>query len=148
MDGEKIRKYPFEINDSKINVSDIIKFGSDYVIGSNGAGLFKLSNGKLQKLEIRGEDEQRIRDLELLDQQLFIGTRNGLLVTRDLKVFKKSEGLSGYSISSVKRNSGKFYVSTFRDGIFEYDQKLDSIKLINLPSSDIAVRSLHLILLM
>jgi len=142
MDGEKIRKYPFEINDSKINVSDIIKFGSDYVIGSNGAGLFKLSNGKLQKLEIRGEDEQRIRDLELLDQQLFIGTRNGLLVTRDLKVFKKSEGLSGYSISSVKRNSGKFYVSTFRDGIFEYDQKLDSIKLINLPSSDIAVRSL------
>ncbi len=142
MNGEKLRKYPFEINDSKFDVSDIIKFGSDYIIGSNGAGLFKLSNGKLKKLDINGDDEKRIRDLELVDHQLLIATRNGLLMTKDLIDFKKSKSLSGYSISSVKRNSGKFYVSTFLDGIFEYDQRLDSIRLINLPSSDIAVRSL------
>ncbi|TNF47957.1 MAG: hypothetical protein EP305_06580 [Bacteroidetes bacterium] len=141
-DGGKIKKYPFETVDAKENVSDIVHFGTDIIIASNGAGLYRLKGSKLEKIDLKNEAEQRVRDLEIADNELLIGTRDGILITRDLIHFERSESLSGYSVSSVKKHAGQYFVSTFRDGIFLYNLRKDEIKLINSPSPDIAVRSL------
>lgn len=105
----------------KINVSDILEFNDRLIISTNGGGMYQLSGNKLIPFAIPGEDHDRIRDMEVYNNQLYVGTREGVYVTSDLKKWKLIEGTESLSISSVKQHDGKIFFTSFQNGFYVFD---------------------------
>jgi ligand-binding sensor domain-containing protein/two-component sensor histidine kinase len=150
--GKKISKWSFGKERRSISVSDILHFGKELLIATNGEGLFRLVNGKFYRVsfsvsplyvsESKGgfalttgnEDLQKIRDLHQVGSKLYLATRAGVLVTDDLKHFKTLSALEGLSISSLQSNAKTLYVTTFKNGL--YKQDLGSGAIRRIPSID------------
>ena len=113
-----IRKWKFPKAYKNILVSKIIEFNNRILIASNGAGLFEMKNGTLQKVNGLDGEDLRIRDLEVWKDRLFLGTRVGLLSTTDLKSFNRVKSLENKSVSAMEEKNGVMYITTFTNGLF------------------------------
>ena len=128
--GKKISKWSFGKERRSISVSDILPFGNELLVATNGEGLFRLVNGKFYRvafsvsplyvtegkgslaLNTVNEDLLKIRDLHLVGKKMYLATRAGVLVTEDLKNFKTLPAIEGLSISSLQSNRNALYVTT------------------------------------
>jgi ligand-binding sensor domain-containing protein len=142
----KIQKWAFDQDNKTTSVSEIVKFNGHILVASNGAGLYELKNGKLIQIELHGkpsveltgqtntqmefhyEDDLRIRDVMIYKNELFIGTRAGVLKTTDLKVFRHIKSLDEYSVSGIVEQNGKLFVTTFNSGLIEYSLSSNDFK--------------------
>ena len=110
-------------NDRSRNVSKIIQFQQRIIVCSNGGGLFEKVKNKLVKLKLANEDLERIRDAHVYNEKLYLATKGGILVTSDLKTFKKLEGLNEGSFSGVTGYGDKLVFSTYNSGLFIRNMK-------------------------
>lgn len=146
LNGDKFKKWAFGQTDKTTNVTEIIKFKDRIIIASNGGGLYELVNEKLVRLQINGngqmdlvnenkthlelhnEDDLRIRDMLIYKDELLIGTRGGLLRTTDLKLFRHVPALELYNVSGIANQGSNLYVTTFKDGLYEFSMSQNTLK--------------------
>jgi ligand-binding sensor domain-containing protein len=135
----KISKWGFTKENKTTAVSEIIKFKNKMLIATNGGGLFELTNNKLVALSTEGkntlkiggssqtnltitnEDDLRMRDLFVDQGTLYIGTRGGVIKTKDVQVFQREKKLDLYNVSCIAKHKNSFYISTFNEGLLEYN---------------------------
>jgi len=134
--GKEITKWSFGKALRSVSVSDILPFGNNFLIATNGEGLFKLDSGKFTRINFSvtplyvndnktlltlntgNEDLQKIRDLHVEGKKLYLGTRAGVFVTDDLKKFNALPTLDGLSVSSIQSNGKQLYITTFKNGLY------------------------------
>jgi len=162
MTKDKFKKWSFGQDDKTNNVTEIIKFNDRIIISSNGGGLYELVDEKLVRIPINGdgkfdlidetkthlemhnEDDLRIRDMLVYNNELLIGTRGGLLRTSDLKLFRHIPSLELLSVSGIANQGNKLFVTTFKDGLFEYSISKGSLKKIEGIDTLLTLRSCFL----
>lgn len=121
MTSSTFSKWSLSSEDRKTNVSDIVEFDGRIIFSTNGVGLFSLLGDKLTSISIPGPDHERVRDLEIHNNVLYAGTRSGIFYTTDLKSWTAIEGSEELNVSSIKKHNGSLFISTFQDGLFEFD---------------------------
>jgi ligand-binding sensor domain-containing protein len=109
-----------------VKFSSIRKFNNQLIVASNGGGLYTLKNSELTTIpvEVSGIDEEdvaefdRIRDMLIVDDTLYVATRMGVYLSSDAIHFSLINGTEDFSVSSLKWNEKWGIVfSTFGDGI-------------------------------
>jgi ligand-binding sensor domain-containing protein len=84
----KIKKWTFPEKNKNVNVLAIKKFQNGFVIATNGGGIYYINEKQqIRNIELKSEDQNRVRGLLVINQELFIATRGGLLKTNDLYNF-------------------------------------------------------------
>jgi ligand-binding sensor domain-containing protein/anti-sigma regulatory factor (Ser/Thr protein kinase) len=137
-------KYAMDPKDRKIKVSDIELFNNKIVVGSNGAGLYQLLDGKLQSVKLNEPDHMRIRDLSIVKDELWIATRGGLLAAKELNVIRTIPETEVLNISSLVLREDKMYLSTYNDGFIELTMTTNHLKKINDDESTLSLRFAYL----
>ena len=120
-------------------VSDIVKFKNEIIISLNGGGLLKVKGNKT--LEIIGMKEKQIfvRDLQVVNDVLYIATKQGVLSSKDLKTFEVILPTAGETFSSVLALKNELVFSSFSEGIFYYNLTNGSMKVRKLSDPDLRV---------
>ena len=121
-DGKKFSKWAFEQLDRKSNVTDVLLYRDELLVSSNGGGVYRMRDGKLVPLTL-GDEFLRVRDMEVWNGNLVLGTRSGILSTNDLKRFSLDSGTLNLSVSSLTLNKGELYFTTYQDGLYKYKGK-------------------------
>ncbi len=96
---------------------------SDTALIANGKEIFLYNKGKLLEEKIRISNKyQEIISLHIIDNEIWIGTRKGVLRTKSINSLrddKYDEYLGNYSItSSCKDFEGNYWFSTLEHGVF------------------------------
>jgi len=119
----KIGKVAFDGtgNERSRSVSKILRFHDEIIVCSNGGGLFRKTSNSLVKIELGNLDFERIRDAYIYNEQLYLATKGGILMTKDLLNFKLVEGLTSGSFSGIDGRGDKLVFSTYNDGLFIRD---------------------------
>ena len=143
-----IKKWSFETIDRMTNATDVVLFRNRLIIASNGGGLYELKGGRLARitlnentpialggtdpieLELHKEDDLRVRDLLIIRNELWIGTRGGVLKTKDLKSFDHIRSLDPFSVSDLCDVGNDLYVSTYNDGLLRYSRNDDRFTVV------------------
>jgi ligand-binding sensor domain-containing protein len=124
-----------------VKVTSLIKFDEKLYVSTNGGGLFVFNGSSFIPVKpILGgfseEDEfQRIRDLYVLDDQLFVATRSGLFLSEDgrnFQLIKGSEEISFSGLDYAKEHG--LVCATYGDGLWQY--KNGRFRRINYPGVD------------
>lgn len=126
----KAQTYSLGDNDRTVSVTDFILYQGKIVVSTEGSGLYIISNNRITKIKLRNEDASTCRDLEIINNKLYIGTRDGLYYTQDLTNFIRVEAFGDRSISGIALTNNKVFISTFFKGLFRSDfhfSKFDSI---------------------
>src|SRR5574343_87102 len=144
----KIVKWSFAKDNKTTAVSEIVKFKNKILVATNGGGLFELKNNKLVLISTEGkstlsigksaqttititnEDDLRIRDLFVDQGVLYIGTRGGVIKTKDLNLFQRVKKLDLYNVSGIAKYNNTFYISTFTEGLLNYNLDKQTVKQI------------------
>lgn len=143
-----IRKWSFETVDLMTNVTDVVRFNGRLIVASNGGGLYELKSKKLVRirfnektpiavggsdpidLELHKEDDLRVRDLLVLNNELWIGTRGGVLRTKDLQAYEHVRTLDPFSVSDLCDFGDDLYISTYNDGLLRYSRNTDRFTVV------------------
>ncbi len=146
--NNKVSKWAFSQDFKTTSVSEIVVFKNRIIVASNGGGLFELRKNQLIQLKINGgskvafnsaelaqiqvyqEDDLSIRDLLIFDDNLYIGTRAGVIKTEDLKTFRHIKSLDDYKVSGLEQKGDKLFITTITDGLLEYGLSNDKVKKI------------------
>lgn len=141
LEKNKIKKWSFEEIDLTTNTTDIVRFKDRLIISTRGGGLYELKADKLYRIkfnertpmsvgtsdpidiELHREDDLQVRSLLILKDELWIGTRGGVLKTRDLKAFEHVRALDPFSVSDLCDFGDDLFVSTYNDGLLRYSVK-------------------------
>lgn len=115
--NETFKRIAFEGEDKSRNVSKIVKFKGRIIICSNGAGLFELKGDKLSKIDI-DDAFLRVRDAQVLGDEIYFATKNGLLTTKDLFKFQLIPALDSISLSGVRSNDHLIIASSYSEGLY------------------------------
>lgn len=110
-------------NERSRGVSKIINFNGEVVVCSNGGGLFKVKNNRLIKIELKTQDFERVRDAYVYNKQLYLATKGGVIVTKDLYNFTVVQGLGTGSFSGIDGRGDKLVFATYNDGLYIRDMK-------------------------
>ena len=130
-DSIKSVEFSGDGNDRSRNVSKILKFRNQIYVCSNGGGLFKLQNNRLQKIPLKSADFEKIREAVVYDNQLFLATRDGVLSSDDGKSFHRVKEYGDASFSGICVRGNQFIASTFSQGIFIKNLKTGKTKYID-----------------
>lgn len=124
--------WPLPSSDRNSVVTDIVSFKNTLVIATEGAGIFVLKNNKLQKIHMQSIDAATCRDLQIIKDKLYVGTRDGIYSTTNLISFNQIKSFVPKSVSGICLKGNTVYVSTFSRGFFRTDldmKRFDSIPL-------------------
>ncbi len=110
-------------NERSRGVSKVIRFDGEIVVCSNGGGLFKIKNNRLEKIALKNQDFERIRDAYVYNNQLYLATKGGVLASKDLRNFTVVQGLGAGSFSGIDGKDDKLVFATYNDGLFIRDMK-------------------------
>lgn len=135
--------YTLSQNDRTITVTDFIEYQGKIIAATEGGGIYIIHNNRLAKVSLNNEDASVCRTLEIINNKLYIGTRDGLYQTSDLTNFTQVSSSKHHSISGIVQTNQSIYIATFYGGLFRTDasfETLDSIP-INLP--DLYIGSLE-----
>jgi ligand-binding sensor domain-containing protein/two-component sensor histidine kinase len=121
------RFVPFRIKGLQegIKVTAIVRFLDKIYIGTNGGGLFLFNGNSFLKVKplfqqsIDEEEFNRIRDVHVQDNRMYIATRSGLAVTEDGLNFAIIKGSEEISISGLDYSPEYGLVcSSYGDGLW------------------------------
>lgn len=117
--------------ESSVKVVDICQYQGKIIVATNGNGLFTYQSNKLIPTrpyfnDTGSNDMSRIRDLEVLNGILYLGTRSGLYKTEDLTHFSIEKGTESFNISGLSLDSKEdMHISTYGMGV----QQLGKIRV-------------------
>jgi ligand-binding sensor domain-containing protein/two-component sensor histidine kinase len=119
-ENNKMKRWILPEKVKTTNVSDIVVFNNKLIVGTNGAGLFEITENKLTSIRMKTANYSRIRDIEWFGEVAYVATRNGVLKTEDFKLFSPIKGLDSISVSSIKKKADALVITTFEYGVYEY----------------------------
>lgn len=131
MGNKSIQRWSFGNENKTVKVSKIIRYKGRILIASNGAGIYEVKSGNLIKIPLKNEEYLRVRDLMVVDDALYIGCGDGVLITRDLKSFKPISAVKGYSISGLAISGQSIYITAFLDGLLSYSLKTNQLERVS-----------------
>lgn len=115
-------------NDSKnIPITQIVRFGKKIIVGTNGAGLFELTDTGLSNIKFNAEESHKIRDIEKYKDTYFIATRNGVYSTKDFRSYDFLKETDTWSVSDLELYNDQICITSFQDGIHLYDPKKNQL---------------------
>lgn len=118
----KFRKWFFTEENKNVNVLSIQKFKSGVVIATNGGGLFFINEQfQIRNILLNTPDKNRIRGLLVVDDQLFIATRGGLIKSTDLYQFTDVKDAENLNLSGIARKGDHVVLTTFDAGFFRFN---------------------------
>lgn len=132
MSNNRIHKVPFEGDLKSISVSGIVKFKNRIFVTSQskyGGGLFELvdSTSLLRiKTGMKGE-LNRISTSFVLDDVLYLGTKEGVIRTTDAVHFKVDEDLPTGDYREILSDNKEIYYVSHKQGVFKQDLKTREI---------------------
>lgn len=126
--GKVIKKWPFAEEDNNLNVGAVQYFENQYVVATNGNGLYIIdSRHNIRNVHLGPSgNEDRIRGLAVSGKELYIATRAGLMKTSDLVHFQLVKGGENLNVSGLTKSGDKLYFTTF-DRKFKEDDPEPSI---------------------
>lgn len=135
----KIEHFALTGDDKSRPIIAILKFNGQLLALSNGGGIFKLVNGKLVSInlqadptsEVDQEDRKRVRAGYVKDGELYLGTRAGVLKTKDLKSFDLQEEFGAHSVSGVTGNENELIITTYDSLLIRQDLNTNKITTTN-----------------
>lgn len=139
----KAQTYSLGDNDRTVSVTDFILYQGKIVVSTEGSGLYIISNKRITKVTLRNEDASTCRDLEIINNQLYIGTRDGLYFTKDLTNFKRVEAFKDRSISGIALTKNKVFISTFFKGLFRSDFHFNRFDSIPVQANDLYIGAIN-----
>ena len=102
--------YPNDI--SPANVTSILNFDNRIYVGTNGSGLFHF-NPSTNKLKHITNSPDRIREIAIFQDQLFLATRNGVYTSRNGSSFKAIEATQSLTFSSILKKEDYLIATTY-----------------------------------
>jgi len=118
-------------NDRSRNVSEIVEFKNKIFVSSNGGGLFVKEDNALKKIKLDSVGHEKIRAMVTYGDELFLATRNGILISKDGKHFVQSERFGNKSFSGIFVKDDVMVLSTFFEGVEILNLKSDSSQFIH-----------------
>ncbi|MBI2260016.1 MAG: hypothetical protein HYU67_14090, partial [Flavobacteriia bacterium] len=79
----------WKLQQKNVIITDIIKFNNTIVFSTFGHGIFYFEKNKIKNFKFSVDDQNKIRQLNVLDNRLYIATRKGLFTTNDFKFYKE-----------------------------------------------------------
>ncbi|MDD2982309.1 MAG: two-component regulator propeller domain-containing protein [Crocinitomicaceae bacterium] len=141
IENEKFSRWAFTESNKNISVISIIPFQDGQVIATNGSGLFFINKQKqIRNILLPTTDQNRVRGLIQINQDLYIATRGGLLKTNDLYEFKVADDSLNLNISGITLRNEKLFITTFDQGFFELDYNSKKIKNLNIDAEYAGIR--------
>lgn len=125
-ENKGFKKWSFD--KKNVHVSDLVSFNKELVVSTIGEGLFVLRKGKLQQILLNKEDENVIRELEQIGNSLFLATRSGLFVTKDLQNIQKIRLPNELNITELKYYQNNLILTTVEGKIYSYDLVKKTLK--------------------
>lgn len=138
--GSKFKTWSFGEKFKNIDVSKILAFQNKIIIATNGNGLYVLEKNKLFPIPLTTDDLNRVRDLEIFNNTLYIATRAGLVKTQDLKSFIKIKNEQELNLTGISLHQSQLYLTTTEGDViifkpnekkFEIENKLLSQVYLN-----------------
>lgn len=117
-DSVKSIEFSGDGNDKSRGVSKIIEFKGHLLICSNGGGLFVKKKDQLVKVKLENSDFERIRDAVIYNNQLYLATRGGILVSSDGKEFNRLSEFGENSFSGICKKNDRMIFTTYQKGVF------------------------------
>lgn len=102
--------YPDDI--SPANVTAIVKFNDNIIIGTNGSGLFHFQTHSNKLMPIKNSPS-RIREVIVYNEKLYLATRTGLFYSEDASTFHMVKETANTSFSSVHISNDKIFSTTY-----------------------------------
>ena len=129
----KFSKIEFEGNgnDRSRKVSKIINFKGKILVCSIGGGLFELKGGKLVNIPLSDEAYNWIRGAYIYKDQLYLATREGILVTDNGNSYVPYNILGKLNFSGIAGSGDEMVFSSFLTGVFIRNMKTGEIKTYN-----------------
>lgn len=125
-------KLKFKGEDNSYIVKSIIKFRGRIIVATNGGGVFDIEKNQLRQLKTLGQSFSHIRDLLVVQNRLYLATKNGVVFTDNLKTFTKIPELRDYNSSGIRKWGNQLIITTFEKGMFIYKFKNKKINQIAL----------------
>lgn len=139
----KAQTYSLGDNNRTVSITDFILYQGKIVVSTEGSGLYIISNKRITKVALRNEDASTCRDLEIINDQLYIGTRDGLYYTKDLTNFNRVEAFKDRSISGIALTKNKVFISTFFKGLFRSDFNFSKFDSIPVKATDLYIGAIN-----
>lgn len=141
IEDEKFSRWAFTDENKNISVLSIASYNDGFVIATNGSGLFFINNKKqIRNILLPNADQNRVRGLIQVNQDLYIATRGGLLKTKDLYEFKIADDSLNLNISGITLRNNKLFMTTFDQGFFELDYQKKTIKNLSIETVNSGIR--------
>jgi ligand-binding sensor domain-containing protein len=109
------RELPLGPRFSEVVSNDIAEYNGAIYLASNGKGLLRFQNDTIDQIDFGNDDMNFIRALSNHQNQLYIGTKNGLLAYRNNRV---DTIIPNISVSSVFSNVSDVWVTTYGQGLY------------------------------
>lgn len=138
----KFRKWIFAEENKNVNVLAIKAFKKGVVIATNGGGLFFINEQfQIRNILLKTPDKNRIRGLLVVDNQLYIATRGGLLNSSDLYEFSDVQGTENLNLSGITRQADQVVLTTFDAGFFRFNLKNMQIRSVGEIPVQVGIRN-------
>lgn len=129
MVNEEITILPFvtKMPASNLSVSKIIQFKGEIYVCTNGAGLFVIKDDKVVEIKTFPENHSRIKDVEIVDDKIYLATNAGLLYSENGKDFSEYNVFKDKVCSGVCSDKNYLTVSTFNEGVYRINLKSSKV---------------------
>jgi ligand-binding sensor domain-containing protein/two-component sensor histidine kinase len=117
----RFKSWSLEAKNKNISISKILFYKNKLIVSSNGNGLYLFENNTLKNIDLGSEDANRIRDLEVYNGKLFLATRDGLILSENLQVFKKLN--SSLNLTGISKYEQQIIVTTTDGDFYEYKEQ-------------------------
>ncbi len=140
--NNNFKPFKFKENDKSVIVSKALYFKGRIYAFTNGSGYYVLKGNQLSHKELNTADENRIRTALVYKNQLFIATREGVLVSSDGENFEPIQQTKGLNISGmVIYSDGKLLFTTFNSEVCIYSFKSHSLHYIPIKQNIYGLRN-------
>ena len=106
-------------------VSKILRFKGKILVCAYGGGLFELKDLKLVKIKLPFKEfgYERIRSAYVYNDQIYLATRKGILVSNDTKNFSIVEWSEDISFSDIYGRNDEIVFASYGDGVYLMNMK-------------------------
>ena len=134
IDRKEINSYGFTGADQSRKVSAIVKFKGRVLVCTTLGGLFEFKDNKLLNVPVTNQEIDRIRNAYVSGEKLYLATREGILVTSDLKEFSVVESLGIDSFYGVTGDKNQMVFAKRNGEVIRWNLNSDKVETYDLDS--------------
>src|SRR5690554_1103648 len=142
--NNQFKPYRFQEDDKNIITNKVLYFKGSIYAFTNGNGYYILNEQRLSRVEFETNDKNRIRAALVFKDQLFIATREGILVSSDGENFNTIAKTKGLNVSGmIVYSKDKLLFTTFNSEVGIYTFNTQSLQYIQLKKSIYGLRNCY-----